>query len=81
MSTEGQLMDKKSLRIVTGKTADWSELAKDCVAFATAQGGRLLIGIEDDVDLPPATQRVEDKLLDTIRKRVAERTANVTVLR
>lgn len=47
MSLEGQLRDQKSLRAITGKTADWKELAKDCVAFANAIGGKLLIGIED----------------------------------
>ena len=47
MSLEGQLIDKKSLRAVTGKTADFPELAKDCVAFANEQGGKLQIGIED----------------------------------
>jgi len=47
MSLENQSVDYKSLRVITGKTADWGELAKDCVAFASAQGGRLLIGIED----------------------------------
>ena len=53
MSLEGQHLDHKSLRAVTGKTADWSELAKDCVAFANALGGRLLIGVEDGHALPP----------------------------
>ena len=47
MSLEGQLLDQKSLRAVTGKTADWNEIAKDCIAFANATGGRLLLGIED----------------------------------
>jgi ATP-dependent DNA helicase RecG len=80
MSLEGQISDKKSLRAVTGKTADLPELAKDCVAFANAQGGRLLIGIEDDANLPPADQRIKPELLDTIRKRIAELTVNVVVL-
>jgi ATP-dependent DNA helicase RecG len=34
MSLEGQISDNKSLRKVTGKTADFPELARDCVAFA-----------------------------------------------
>lgn len=34
MKPESQHLEKKSLRAVTAKTADWSELAKDCVAFA-----------------------------------------------
>lgn len=50
MSQEGQLVDKKSLRAITGRNPDWDALAKDCVAFANAQGGHLLIGIEDDAD-------------------------------
>ena len=36
---EGQGVDHKSLRTVTGKTADFSELAKDCVCFANGSGG------------------------------------------
>lgn len=78
MSLEGQLLDRKSLRAVTGKTADWAELAKDCVAFANALGGRLLIGIEDDDDLPPPGQRIVADLPDTLR-RLAELTVNVSV--
>lgn len=80
MNHEGQTSDKKSLRAVTGKTADFPELAKDCVAFANAQGGQLLIGIEDKASLPPADQRITPELLDTIRKRIAELTVNVFAL-
>ena len=80
MSQEGQLLDKKSLRSVTGKAADWKELAKDCIAFANAQGGRLLIGIENEAELPPDGQCIDPGLLDQIRRRVGEITVNVTVL-
>lgn len=80
MSQEGQLLDKKSLRSVTGKTADWNELAKDCVAFANATGGRLLLGIEDRQDSPSPSQRIPLDLPDTLRRKIAERTVNLTVL-
>lgn len=80
MSLEGQLRDQKSLRAVTGRTADWGELAKDCVAFANATGGQLLLGIEDGEDQPPAGQRIPAELPDTLRRKLAERTVNVTVL-
>jgi ATP-dependent DNA helicase RecG len=80
MTLEGQLIDQKSLRAVTGKTADWSEIAKDCIAFANASGGRLLLGIEDGRTEPPAGQRVPADLPDTLRRKLAERTVNVTVL-
>lgn len=80
MSLEGQLRDQKSLRAVTGKTADWGELAKDCIAFANATGGQLWLGLEDGEALPPAGQRVPADLPDTLRRKLAERTVNVTVL-
>ena len=80
MSLEGQLLDHKSLRAVTGKTADWSEIAKDCVAFANATGGRLLLGIEDGQAAPPADQHIPADLPDTLRRKMAERTVNAAVL-
>lgn len=80
MSQEGQLLDQKSLRAVTGKSAEWSEVAKDCVAFANATGGKLLIGIEDGAAVPPSDQVIPHELPDTIRRKIAERTVNVVVL-
>lgn len=80
LSLEGQLLDQKSLRAVTGKTADWNEIAKDCIAFANATGGRLLLGIEDGQDAPPASQHIPADLPDTLRRKLADRTVNVTVL-
>ena len=53
MSFEDQHTDRKSLRTITGKNADWDALARDCVCFANGAGGRLLIGIEDGAALPP----------------------------
>ena len=77
---EGQLLDHKSLRAVTGKTADWNEIAKDCIAFSNATGGRLLLGIEDGQDAPPVGQHIPADLPDTVRRKLAERTVNVAVL-
>ena len=79
MSLEGQLLDRKSLRAVTAKSADWPELAKDCVAFANAMGGRLLIGIENGEELPPPGQRIPADLPDLLRRRVGELTVNVAL--
>ncbi len=80
MSLEDQHTDLKSLRTVTGKSADWEALAKDCVCFANGAGGRLLIGIEDGQSLPPAGQVVPPEVLDRLRKRMGELTVNVQVL-
>lgn len=76
MSEEGQRLDKKSLRALTDGISD---LAKDCVGFANARGGHLLIGIEDDAEDPPPAQRVKDSDLDRLTKRISQMTLNVTV--
>jgi ATP-dependent DNA helicase RecG len=80
VSLEGQLLDQKSLRAITGKTADWNEIAKDCIAFANATGGRLLLGIEDGQNAPPPDQHISSDLPDTLRRKLTERTVNVALL-
>jgi ATP-dependent DNA helicase RecG len=77
---ESQTLDRKSLRLVTGSTADFQSLANDCVCFANSSGGTLLIGIENDDTRPPPAQRVDPAILDRIRKRIGELTVNVQVL-
>jgi len=79
MMDEGQNIERKSLRIVTGKNAQWNELAKDCVCFANARGGTILIGIEDGATKPPEGQIIPKDLPEKIRKRIGELTVNVTV--
>ncbi len=77
---ETQYIEKKSLRKVQGKTADWNELAKDCVCFANVRGGMIQIGIEDKEELPPAKQKIEPALPARIQKRIAELTINVATI-
>ncbi len=77
---ENQTWDKKSLRAVTGNTKNFEEIAKDCVAFANKEGGHLAIGIEDDDELPPLNQHVEDSLKEKVVKRINELTINVAVV-
>ena len=71
--------DKKSLRYVTGKSADFGEIAKDCVAFANSHGGYLAIGIEDNTDLPDSNQIIPENLPEKVMKRINELTINVAV--
>lgn len=80
MSLEGQLLDRKSLRAISGRTANWDEIAKDCIAFANATGGRLQVGIENDQSQPPIGQQIPPELPDTLRRRISEKTVNVVVL-
>ena len=74
---ENSLYDKKSLRTVVGKTADFPELAKDCVAFSNAHGGTIDIGIEDGDKLPPVDQRIPEGLPTTIVNKISGMTHGV----
>jgi ATP-dependent DNA helicase RecG len=69
--------EKKSIKVVTGNTADWNELAKDCVCFANSRGGSILIGIENNETLPSPTQKIPSELPSKIQKRISELTINV----
>lgn len=71
--------DKKSLKTVQGKSANFQEIAKDCVAFANAKGGYLHIGIEDGEELPPEHQTITSLLPEKIVKRINELTINVGI--
>jgi len=77
MSTEGQILDQKSLRYVLGKHQDADGLACDCVGFANAAGGLILLGIEDGEEHPPASQRIDENLPERLRKRIPQITVNV----
>lgn len=76
---ETEHFDRKSLRKVVGRTADWDALAGDSVAFANAAGGRICIGIEDDGVAPPPGQVIDAALPERLKKRIGELTVNVTV--
>lgn len=80
MSIENLHLERKSLRLVTGRTADWDDLARSAVGFANGAGGRILIGIEDGKELPPAGQTIPQDLPERIRKRLGELTVNVQAL-
>ena len=77
---ENQTYDRKSLKAVSGKTADFDEIAKDCVAFANRDGGHLAIGIEDDQEYPEPSQRISEQFKDTVVRKINERTINVAVV-
>ncbi len=78
---ENQQYEKKSLSFLKGKNTDWSELAKDCVCFANASGGKILIGIEDGESEPSKGQLIKDRTLpETILKAINHRTINTGII-
>lgn len=76
MSLEGQLLDHKSIRVLRN---GHRELAKDCVAFANAQGGTIKIGIEDGEIAPRAGQKIDSIACEDLRKKISQVTANVSL--
>jgi len=77
---ENKNTDKKSIKFLKGRRTNWNELAKDCVAFANAQGGYIFIGIEDDENIPIQNQKITDSdLPDVIHKNIGHRTINVGI--
>lgn len=76
---ENQFKENKSISIVRGKSANWKELAKDCVCFANSRGGIINIGIEDNSLLPPEGQKIEEDLPFVIKKKISENTVNVGI--
>ena len=80
MRKEDNTFDKKSLKTVLGKKADYNELAKDAVAFAnTAKGGNIYIGIEDGQDVPPANQSIPEDLPGYVQLRLSQLTIQTSV--
>src|SRR5260370_28343063 len=77
MNAEGQELDLKSIRYALGKQADIDGLACDCVGFANASGGAVLLGIEDRQAEPPTGQRIDDPMIDALRRRIPQITVNV----
>ncbi len=80
MNREEQELDQKSIRYALGKHADLDGLACDCVGFANASGGAILLGIEDKQEEPPVGQRIDDAMIDNLRKRVPQVTVNVSAV-
>ena len=76
---ENSIYDKKSIRTVIGKTADFGELAKDCVAFSNAEGGIIDIGIEDKENLPPIEQKIPEGLATEIVNKISGKTNGVVL--
>ena len=73
MSLEGQPLDQKSLRAVTGKTADWNEIAKDCIAFAySAEENTVAAKMDGQLD-EETKQRRADHIMELQAEVSAER--------
>ena len=73
-SFEDSQIEYKSLKKVTGKTADFGSLSETCVAFANAQGGEIVIGIEDKEASPDKHQKIAQDVMNKTVARLRDMT-------
>ena len=80
MSIEDKNKDYKSLRKAIGTKANHKDLAETCVCFANAQGGEIIIGIEDNHDAPPSNQRINQEDINSLLKSLRSLTDGVGIV-
>jgi len=59
---ENQVREYKSLKLITA--GRFRDLADECVCFANAQGGVIVIGIDDKTQMPPQNQKIGQETLN-----------------
>ncbi|TYZ14400.1 hypothetical protein FY528_01330 [Hymenobacter lutimineralis] len=76
---ETHVYEKKSYRKAFGASPDLNDLAKTCVCLANAQGGSLLLGIEDKEEEPPVGQQLSQREVNELVKKLSSRAVNVSL--
>lgn len=74
---EDSNIDFKSLRKAFGGKSDAEALAETCVCFANAQGGTLVIGIENKQEEPPTNQKIDVQEMNKLVSRLRSLTDGV----
>ena len=77
---ESKDIDYKSLRKAIGDNARLKDLAETCVCFANAQGGSIVIGIEDKESAPPKNQKIQQAKVNEVVKKLRDLTDGVSII-
>ena len=77
MIEEKNNIEYKSIKKVIGKKSDLESLAETCVCLANAQGGRLIIGVENEDKLPPPNQKIDIGDMNKVMSRLRSLTDGV----
>lgn len=77
MKEEKNNIEYKSLKKAIGSKSDLESLAETCVCFANAQGGKLIIGIEDKDKTPPRDQTIKVTDMNKVISRLRSLTDGV----
>lgn len=67
----------KSLKKAIGSKSDVESLAETCVCFANAQGGTIVVGIENNQAEPPIEQRINIEEMNKVISRLRDLTSAV----
>ncbi len=74
---EDSNIEFKSIKKAIGQKSDVESLAETCVCFANAQGGSLIIGIEDKETYPPLNQKININDMNKVVSRLRSLTDGV----
>lgn len=74
---EDSNVDFKSLKKAIGPKSNVESLAETCVCFANAQGGKIVIGIEDGKTEPPKGQTIKIEEMNKVVSRLRSLTDGV----
>lgn len=80
MRIEDKSREHKSLKKAIGDKANHRDLAETCVCFANAQGGEIIIGIEDKQDAPPSAQKIRQEDINVLVKSLRQLTDGVSII-
>lgn len=70
----------KSLKKAFGPKSEVTSLAETCVCFANAQGGELIIGIEDKDSAPSPNQKIDVQGMNKVVSRIRSLTNGVGIV-
>src|SRR5690606_3728859 len=76
---EDQNTEFKSLKLVVGRQSDVPSLAETCVCLANAQGGEIIVGIENSQSEPPVGQKVSRDDVNKLVSRLRSLTDGVAI--
>lgn len=79
-ASENTKVEYKSLAKVTSGEKGFRDLAVTCVSLANSQGGKILIGIDDKTQLPPASQVVTEDIINNSISRLRSLCFNVGII-
>jgi ATP-dependent DNA helicase RecG len=79
MNVESNFIEYKSIKKVQTGDAGFKDLAVTCVCLANAQGGTLMIGVEDKTKEPPIGQTISQELSNEVVSRLRMLTYSVGI--